>query len=235
MNKYPEWEGTIAAVISEMNVVFTIIFSLEVILKVIGLGIFGYVSDKMNIFDCIIVIIAMVELIMAKTSGGKGGGGPFGALRAVRLFRIFKLFRSGDLRMLLESIILTVAGIKDYIILLALFIYVWALLGMSFFAGKVKFDSDGKLDLKNGEAPRTNFDKAHKAFLTVFQVMIGENWNSVMYNHMLATGEATCLFFILLVIMGNIIMFNLFLAILLGNFDRAKNNFEKVKVFNAFE
>jgi Na+-transporting methylmalonyl-CoA/oxaloacetate decarboxylase gamma subunit len=70
--------------------------------------------------------------------------------------------------MLLESIILTVAGIKDYIILLSLFIYVWALLGMSFFAGKVKFDGDGKLDLKSGTSPRTNFDKWYNSFLTVF-------------------------------------------------------------------
>jgi Na+-transporting methylmalonyl-CoA/oxaloacetate decarboxylase gamma subunit len=235
MNKWPAWTGVVADVSKEMNVVFTIIFSLEVVLKVLGLGVFGYVSDKMNVFDCIIVIIAMVELIMEKTSGGKGGGGPFGALRAVRLFRIFKIFRSGDIRMLLEAIILTVAGIKDYIILLSLFIYVWALLGMSFFAGKVKFDDDGKVDLKNGESPRTNFDIHYIAFLTVFQVIIGENWNSVMYNHMLAGGTVASIFFILLVMTGNIIMLNLFLAILLGNFDKAKADFEKVKIFNAFE
>jgi hypothetical protein len=52
---------------------------------------------------------------------------------------------------------------------------------------------------------------------------------------MLAGGEVVCLYFIFLVITGNIIMLNLFLAILLGNFDRAKNAFDKSKIFTAFE
>jgi Na+-transporting methylmalonyl-CoA/oxaloacetate decarboxylase gamma subunit len=240
LNKYPEWSTTdpfFANVLSEMNTSFTIIFSAEVVLKLFGLGVWGYAADKMNLFDCVIVVIAMVELINDKTNptSDGGGGGPFGALRAVRLFRIFKIFRSGDLRMLLESIILTVAGIKDYIILLLLFIYVWALLGMSFFANKVKFNDAGEVDLINGTPPRTNFDKNYFAFLAVFQIIIGENWNSVMYNHMLAGGEVACIFFIGLVITGNIIMLNLFLAILLGNFERAKQAFDKAKIFIAFE
>lgn len=173
VNKYPDWSTTdpeFANILKETNTAFTIIFSAEVLLKLFGLGVYGYISDRMNVFDCVIVVIAMVELINDKTnpSSDGGGGGPFGALRAVRLFRIFKIFRSGDLRMLLESIILTVAGIKDYIILLLLFIYVWALLGMSFFANKVKFNDEGEVDLKNGTPPRTNFDKNYFAFLAVF-------------------------------------------------------------------
>jgi hypothetical protein len=63
MNSYPEFTGTVAEIIADLNLSFTVIFSLEVILKVIGLGIIGYLSDKMNVFDCVIVIIAMVELI----------------------------------------------------------------------------------------------------------------------------------------------------------------------------
>ena len=65
--------------------------------------------------------------------------------------------------------------------------------------------------------------------------MIGENWNGVMYDHMRTVGDASCLYFICLVIFGNIIMLNLFLAILLGNFDRARNFGEKKKIFDAFD
>jgi hypothetical protein len=71
--------------------------------------------------------------------------------------------------------------------------------------------------------------------LTVFEIMIGENWNGVMYDHMRSVGELSCIYFIALVILGNIIMLNLFLAILLGNFDRARNFGEKKKIFDAFE
>jgi hypothetical protein len=70
-------------------------------------------------------------------------GGPLSALRAFRLFRIFKIFKAGDLRTLLDSIAFTIVTIKDYTVLLSLFIYVFSLLGMSFFAGKVKFNDDG--------------------------------------------------------------------------------------------
>ena len=56
--------------------------------------------------------------------------------------KIFKLFRSGDLKILVDSITFTLSTIGDYVILLSLFIYVFALLGVSFFAGKIKFDAN---------------------------------------------------------------------------------------------
>jgi hypothetical protein len=204
-----------------------------VVLKVTGLGVSGYASDKFNLFDSTIVLISLVEMF-AESAGG-GGGSAFSALRAFRLSRIFKIFRAGDLRTLLDGIAFTVLAVGDYTILLGLFVYVFALLGMSFFAGKVRFDDDGEIDLENGTSPRANFDRLGWAALTVFKVMIGENWNSVMYDHMRAAGVASCIFFIGLVIFGNIIMLNLFLAILLGNFDRARNFGEKKKIFDAFD
>jgi len=54
-------------------------------------------------------------------------------------------------------------------------------------------------------------------------VLIGDNWNEVMYNCMISRGWYACFYFISLVILGNIIMLNLFLAILLGNFEEASN------------
>ena len=234
MNKYPDWDEGTKDILKGFNLFFTIIFTFEVVVKVLGLGVRDYGADKMNLFDAAIVTIGLVELGINTAAGSDEGGGPFSALRAFRLFRIFKIFKSGELRMLLESMILTVADIKDYCILLLLFIYIWSLMGMSFFAGKVKFDDDGKLDLENGTVPRLNFDSILDALLIVFCVIIGENWNSVMYNHMLATGYGASIFFILLVISGTIIMLNLFLAILLGNFDRARTAGGKKKIFEAF-
>ena len=38
------------------NLIFTIIFALEMVLKLIGLGIFEYLSDQINIFDAFIVV-----------------------------------------------------------------------------------------------------------------------------------------------------------------------------------
>ena len=54
--------------------------------------------------------------------------------------------------------------------------------------------------------------------MTIFQVLTGEDWNAVMYDGMRTTGTWACLYFILLVVIGNYIVLNLFLAILLDNF-----------------
>ena len=65
--------------------------------------------------------------------------------------------------------------------------------------------------------------------------MIGENWNAMMYDHMRAMqNDFVAIYFVMMIILGNIIMLNLFLAILLSNFDRQRNKGEKEKIFNAF-
>lgn len=197
MDKFPDYDESVLHTLSVMNLTFTVIFTVEVVVKIIGVGARGFVADKFNIFDAGIVLVSLVELAAA-TGGSQeageeheesGGGGAFSALRAFRLFRVFKLFKAGDLRTLLDGIAFTVLAVGDYCILLALFIYVFALLGMSSFAGKAKFDSDGELDFENGESPRANFDRVGWASLTVFYVMIGENWNSIMYNHIRGTSK----------------------------------------------
>lgn len=112
-------------------------------------------------------------------------------------------------------------------ILLCLFIYVFSLLGMSFFAGKVTFDEDNNYLSKaeGGISPRNNFDEVWWSIITIFQVLLGEGWNEIMYNCMrTASSEFTvAIYFFILVIFGNVIMLNLFLAILLGNFEKARN------------
>ena len=64
--------------------------------------------------------------------------------------------------------------------------------------------------------------------------MIGDNWVNVMYKGMLAGGGISSIYFITLVMFGNIIMLNLFLAILLGNFDKARDFGNKKKMLECF-
>lgn len=55
------------------NFVFTAAFTLEMILKIMGLGAFKYLSDPWSLFDAIVVAFSLVELItelMARTSTG---------------------------------------------------------------------------------------------------------------------------------------------------------------------
>ena len=211
-----------------INYIFTSVFTIEVLLKVIGQSPKAFIMDKFNIFDTVIVLISISELFISSGSGGVS------ALRAFRLFRIFKLFRTGNLRVLLDSIAYTMSTIGNYVLLLGLFIYVYSLLGMQFFAGKMTYDSEGFYD-PNGKLARANFDTLYWASITVFQILIGDDWNIVMFDWVKSIGIGANFYFISLILFGNIVMLNLFLAILLGNFDKARSFWLKKMIFELFQ
>jgi len=112
---------------------------------------------------------------------------------------------------------------------------VFALLGMSFFAGEIKITDDDRVDPINGTPPRENFDGPVWSVITIFEVLLGEGWNEIMFQNIRCIGMISAIYFVALVTLGNIIMLNLFLAILLGNFDKARNFGQKKKVFEAFK
>mgnify|MGYP000185451998 CR=1 FL=1 len=88
-------------------------------------------------------------------------------LRTFRCFRIFKLFKVGDLRVLVDSQIRTIPQFVPYLSLLVFVFYIFALIGMSFFAGKITFDDNGVYD-PNGTPVREGYDTLGMAFLTIF-------------------------------------------------------------------
>ena len=137
--------------------------------------------------------------------------------------------------MLLDSIIFTLSTIGPYVVFLLFFIYIFALVGMSFYAGKIKFNEEGKVDIENGESPRENFDTLGNTVLTIFIVIMGAGWSEVMISAIRCTGMGSAIYFVLLFIVGGIILLNLFLAIMLGNFDKAKIFGQKKKVLEAFK
>jgi hypothetical protein len=109
---------------------------------------------------------------------------------------------------------------------------------MSFFAGKINFNEDHQCvarDDPTGRPTRKSFDALGTSVLTIFQVLLGEGWNDIMYESMRCVKNFWAIYFIGLIIFGNIIMLNLFLAILLGNFDKARNYGQRKKVFEAFK
>ena len=68
-------------------------------------------------------------------------------------------------------------------------------------------------------SPRPNFDTIGMGCVTIFIVFIGEDWNNVMYKHERVLGWLGSAVFPLFYVTLNLILLNLFLAILLKNFD----------------
>ena len=137
-------------IIGKTNVYFTTFFTLECIIKIVGMNYRDWKVDAFNIFDLIIVISSLVEISISTSSKGI-----ISALRAFRLLRLIKLARSNHtLRCLLDSMAHTVKAIGNFAVILCIFIYVFSLLGMEMFAGKFRFDPNDNFDWNNGKVPR---------------------------------------------------------------------------------
>ena len=76
-----------------LNSIFVWVFTLEMLVKLVGLGVKNYVRDKFNIFDGIIVVISLIDFSLNMTLSEGGTEGIMSALRAMRLLRVFKLAR----------------------------------------------------------------------------------------------------------------------------------------------
>ncbi|KAJ6660405.1 hypothetical protein lerEdw1_017828 [Lerista edwardsae] len=189
------------------NIVFTSLFALEMLLKLLVYGPFGYIKNPYNIFDGIIVVISVWEIV-----GQQGGG--LSVLRTFRLMRVLKLVRfMPALQRQLVVLMKTMDNVATFCMLLMLFIFIFSILGMHLFGCKFASERDG-----DTLPDRKNFDSLLWAIVTVFQILTQEDWNKVLYNGMASTSSWAALYFIALMTFGNYVLFNLLVAILVEGF-----------------
>ncbi|NWX15030.1 CAC1I protein, partial [Aegotheles bennettii] len=220
------------------NVVFTSMFALEMILKLAAFGLFDYLRNPYNIFDSIIVIISIWEII------GQADGG-LSVLRTFRLLRVLKLVRfMPALRRQLVVLMKTMDNVATFCMLLMLFIFIFSILGMHIFGCKFSL----RTDTGDTVPDRKNFDSLLWAIVTVFQILTQEDWNVVLYNGMASTSPWASLYFVALMTFGNYVLFNLLVAILVEGFqaegdanrsyseeDQSSSNMEELDQFQEVQ
>ena len=187
--------------------------------------------DSYNIFDTVLVAISSVDtvillmLYIGKNESSLQNSGELhqllAALRAFRLLRIFKLANSWNkFNDLLQTVWKTMKDIWIFSIFLLLFCFLFALLGMELFAYSCKVTSSDTIDMVNGSYPNKNFNTFYQSFLTVFVLLTMDSWSGTMLDYYRAANPVLALiFFLSFMIIGQYLIFNLFLAILLQNFD----------------
>lgn len=185
------------------------LFLVEMTIKMIALGIKNYFKGSaFNIFDCVIVFASIIDLFFSNillTTDTESSGSVITALRGFRLLRIFKLAKQWKrFELLLETLGRTLQDIATFSILLFLFIFVFALLGLELFAHRAKLNlKTDRVDLDNGVSPMNNFDNFQNAFTTVFVVLTNDAMAQIYYDHYRSVGGlASTVFFIMLVIIG---------------------------------
>ncbi|CAF1075761.1 unnamed protein product, partial [Didymodactylos carnosus] len=148
------------------------LFIFEMLLKMFGLGVSQYFASSFNIFDFVVIVGSIFEVIWSAFKTDESFG--ISVLRSLRLLRIFKVTRHwASLRNLVVSLLSSMRSIVSLLFLLFLFILIFALLGMQLFGGEFNFED---------ETPLQNFNKFATALITVFQILTGEDWNEIMYN-----------------------------------------------------
>uniref|UniRef100_A0A669QFT9 Voltage-dependent L-type calcium channel subunit alpha n=1 Tax=Phasianus colchicus TaxID=9054 RepID=A0A669QFT9_PHACC len=176
------------------------LFAAEMVLKLYALGPSCYFASFFNRFDCFVVCGGVLETALVE----RGAMEPLGisVLRCVRLLRVFKVTRHwASLSNLVGSLLNSMKSIASLLLLLFLFIIIFALLGMQLFGGRFSFDET--------QTKRSTFDTFPQALLTVFQILTGEDWNAVMYDGIMAyggpvfPGMLVCVYFVILFICGN--------------------------------
>uniref|UniRef100_A0A3B3WCT9 Voltage-dependent L-type calcium channel subunit alpha n=1 Tax=Poecilia mexicana TaxID=48701 RepID=A0A3B3WCT9_9TELE len=214
-HKQPQWLTDVQDI---ANKVLLALFTGEMLLKMYSLGLQAYFVSLFNRFDSFVVCGGILETILVETKIMSPLG--ISVLRCVRLLRIFKITRYwNSLSNLVASLLNSVRSIASLLLLLFLFIIIFSLLGMQLFGGKFNFD----------DTRRSTFDNFPQSLLTVFQILTGEDWNSVMYDGIMAYGGPSfpgmlvCIYFIILFICGNYILLNVFLAIAVDNLADAES------------
>ncbi|XP_052563375.1 sodium channel protein para isoform X19 [Culex pipiens pallens] len=190
------------------NYFFTATFAIEATMKLIAMSPKWYFQEGWNIFDFIIVALSLLELGLEGVQG-------LSVLRSFRLLRVFKLAKSWPTLNLLISIMgRTMGALGNLTFVLCIIIFIFAVMGMQLF-GKNYIDNVDRFPDK--DLPRWNFTDFMHSFMIVFRVLCGE-WIESMWDCMLV-GDVSCIpFFLATVVIGNFVVLNLFLALLLSNF-----------------
>nr|XP_020141032.1 sodium channel protein type 5 subunit alpha isoform X2 [Microcebus murinus] len=192
------------------NLVFTGIFTAEMTFKIIALDPYYYFQQGWNIFDSIIVILSLMELGLSRMSN-------LSVLRSFRLLRVFKLAKSWPtLNTLIKIIGNSVGALGNLTLVLAIIVFIFAVVGMQLF-GKNYSELRHRIS-DSGLLPRWHMMDFFHAFLIIFRILCGE-WIETMWDCMEVSGQSLCLLvFLLVMVIGNLVVLNLFLALLLSSF-----------------
>ena len=217
------------------------IFTIEVVVKLVAEGNrpWHYFTDAWNIFDFVIVFACFVFMLpfMPDVSS------MLAMLRLLRLLRVLKLVRAlPQLRIIIEALISGFGSISFVTIILFMFFYLFANVGMIAFA----------------ENDPMHFGNLQTALLSLFRAATMDDWTDIMYINMFgcdrwgyelgrkydtmaksesivncnnpkALGWVAALFMICFEVLGALVLLTLFIGIVATAMEEAKQDQKEEK------
>ncbi|KAB1260074.1 Voltage-dependent P/Q-type calcium channel subunit alpha-1A, partial [Camelus dromedarius] len=214
------------------NIVFTSLFSLECLLKVMAFGILNYFRDAWNIFDFVTVLGSITDILVTEF------GNNFINLSFLRLFRaarLIKLLRQGyTIRILLWTFVQSFKALPYVCLLIAMLFFIYAIIGMQVFGNigiDVEDEDSDEDDFQITE--HNNFRTFFQALMLLFRSATGEAWHNIMLsclsgkpcdkNSGILTHECgnefAYFYFVSFIFLCSFLMLNLFVAVIMDNFE----------------
>uniref|UniRef100_A0A8C7V4Q0 Voltage-dependent L-type calcium channel subunit alpha n=1 Tax=Oncorhynchus mykiss TaxID=8022 RepID=A0A8C7V4Q0_ONCMY len=214
-----------------LNMVFTGVFTVEMILKLIAFRPRHYFADAWNTFDALIVVGSVVDIAITEINNTEDSARiSITFFRLFRVMRLVKLLSRGEgIRTLLWTFIKSFQALPYVALLIAMLFFIYAVIGMQVF-GKIAMVDGTQINHNN------NFQTFPQAVLMLFRCATGEVWQEIMlaclpgklcdsesdYN---PGEERTCgsgfaiIYFISFYMLCAFLIINLFVAVIMDNFD----------------
>ncbi|CAF1244381.1 unnamed protein product [Rotaria sordida] len=214
------------------NYVFTIIFLLEFILKIVALGPLHYFKDKWNLLDSFLLLALIADIILEKIISGNIL--PISAtlirmIRLVRIARVLKLLKMiKGIRSLLNRVSEALPHVGNLGLLLFLLFFIFAILAVELF-GKLECSQEQPC---SGLSKHANFKNFGIALLTLFRIATGDNWNDIMKDTLRQddlsiteenkwTAMISPIYFVTFVTMTPLVLTNMVVVVLLKNLENS--------------
>ena len=196
-----------------VNIVCNAIFCMEHLLRYWMYGFHHYLEVKVRLLDLFVVLWSMADIIYKHANGHTNSG--VSVLRALCLLRLFRGTALGDSMLKMQnSFIRSSRSIFSLLIVLLLTLFIYAMLGNHLFKNYLS-QSDDRIG---------SFADAKESMLLVFVLLTGEGWPGVMgelvdkfWKRNKARVIIPVLYFLSFIVLGNFILLNIFLGIMIEN------------------
>uniref|UniRef100_A0A8C1N1F1 Voltage-dependent N-type calcium channel subunit alpha-1B n=1 Tax=Cyprinus carpio TaxID=7962 RepID=A0A8C1N1F1_CYPCA len=203
-----------------LNIIFTALFTLECILKVIAFGPLNYLKEAWNMFDFVTVLGSITDILDKSRIN-------LSFLRLFRAARLIKLLRQGyTIRILLWTFVQSFKALPYVCLLIAMLFFIYAIIGMQVF-GNIMLSEESAINIHN------NFQTFFQALMLLFRSATGEAWHEIMLS---CLGDRPCdrdsgytgkecgsdfayFYFVSFIFLCSFLMLNLFVAVIMDNFE----------------
>ncbi|XP_075583579.1 LOW QUALITY PROTEIN: voltage-dependent P/Q-type calcium channel subunit alpha-1A-like, partial [Pelecanus crispus] len=227
MMKFYDASDAYENVLKMFNNVFTSLFSLECLLKIMAFGVLNYFRDAWNIFDFVTVLGSITDILVTEF------GNNFINLSFLRLFRaarLIKLLRQGyTIRILLWTFVQSFKALPYVCLLIAMLFFIYAIIGMQVF-GNIGIEEE---DDESAITQHNNFRTFFQALMLLFRSATGEAWHEIMLSCLSGKpcdqnsgikedecgNEFAYFYFVSFIFLCSFLMLNLFVAVIMDNFE----------------